>query len=100
MKAIAQLHMLGKVLKRVMTIQMFLKETDYLDSLQLGFRPELGTESSLAALMEGGRGGATLFLLFDLSAALNTNTHGILLGWLCELAVGSTVVLLLPKGLY
>ncbi|KAF7247735.1 hypothetical protein EYD10_06187 [Varanus komodoensis] len=95
-RLVANIPFLGKVLERVVVgqLQALLDETD-LDPFQSGFRPGYGTESALVALYddlcrERDRGSASLLVLLDLSAALNTINHGILLDRLVGLGVEGT----------
>lgn len=98
-RPIANIPFLGKILERVVALQLqaFLEETDYLDPFQFGFRPGFGTETALVVLVDDLRqeideGSASLLILLDLSAAFDTIGHDILLGCLTELGIGGTVL--------
>ena len=94
-----QVSFLSKVVERVGAdqLQALLDETNALDPFQLGFRLCHCMKMALVILFddllrEAKRGKMSLLVLLDISATFDTINHGILLGRLSELGIGSLVL--------
>lgn len=72
---------------------MVLQETDYLNSLQSGFRPGFNTQMALVDnLLRLKTGSVALLILPALLVAFDTIDHHIHLDKLCGMGVGATVL--------
>lgn len=73
-------------------LSTFLENNNLLHHSQTGFRPQQGTETALVAVMEEARkimddGGCAVLTLLDLSAAVDTVNHHLLIHRLKEIGV-------------
>lgn len=97
-RTVSNLPFGGKVLECIVALQLqgFLDVTDYLDPFQHTFRPEFRMETAPGRLddlrRDLDRGGASLLILLDLSAAFDPTNPGILLKYLSELELSDTVL--------
>lgn len=76
-------------------LQIFLDEVNCLDHFQSRFRPGYETESALVTLVDDMHqevNSATLFILLNFSAAVNTIANGILLDHLSRLELEGTIL--------
>ena len=95
-RPIANVSFLSKVVERVVAdqLQALLDKTSALDPFQSGFKLHHSTEMALVTLLddlfrEADRSNKSLLVLLNISAAFDTVDHGILLGKLSELEIGS-----------
>lgn len=80
-----------------MQLMRTLKETDYLDPFQLGFRLGFSIETALVLLVDDlwqswDEGGVAILVLLEFSAAFKAIDHGILLSQLHRLGIGDTIL--------
>lgn len=78
-------------------LQQFMDKAECLDLFQFGFWHGCGTEAALVAWLDDhhrdlNMGSASLMVLLDLSAALDTINYGILLEGLSHSGVNGTVL--------
>lgn len=93
---VSNLPVLEKIVEKVVGryLQRLLEEIDYL--FQFGFAPRYDIEKILVMLVDHlcwkwDRGSASILLLLDLSATCDAVIHGIPVGWLLDLGMGSTI---------